>query len=150
MSELSELQKMQLAHKERMARLNPKPQPAVVEAVEPPPPVETPAPEPFWFSVEDVADRDIKVNEVIAVVSQYFGFSQDIIKGTRRHKSIAQARQIGMYLSRQHTTRSLPEIGRRFGNRDHTTIMHGVAKIKHLIRTDWEIAHDVAHIEARL
>ena len=48
-----------------------------------------------------------------------------------------------MYLAKQHTSRSLPEIGRRFGKRDHTTVMHGIRRIEELMATDSQIAEDV-------
>jgi chromosomal replication initiator protein len=58
-------------------------------------------------------------------------------------RTIARPRQIAMYLSKQLTPRSLPEIGRRFGGRDHTTIMHGVRKIEELMATDSQLSDDL-------
>jgi chromosomal replication initiator protein len=63
--------------------------------------------------------------------------------GPKRLRTIARPRQVAMYLSKQLTPRSLPEIGRRFGGRDHTTIMHGVRKIEELMTTDSQLSDDL-------
>jgi chromosomal replication initiator protein len=63
--------------------------------------------------------------------------------GPKRVRTIARPRQIAMYLSKTMTTRSLPEIGRRFGGRDHTTIMHGIRKIEELMAGDGQLAEDL-------
>ena len=60
-----------------------------------------------------------------------------------RQREVARPRQVAMYLSKQLTPRSLPEIGRRFGGRDHTTIMHGIRKIEELMGSDRQIAEDI-------
>ena len=62
----------------------------------------------------------------------------------------ARPRQMAMYLAKQMTNRSLPEIGRRFGGRDHTTVMHGVRKIDSLLATDEQIARDVETLTRKL
>jgi chromosomal replication initiator protein len=61
----------------------------------------------------------------------------------RRARSVARPRQIAMYLSKQLTTRSLPEIGRKFGGRDHTTVIHAVRKIEQLREEDAALDEDV-------
>ena len=63
--------------------------------------------------------------------------------GPKRVRTVARPRQIAMYLAKQMTSRSLPEIGRRFGGRDHTTIMHGVKKIEELRSADRSLAEDI-------
>ena len=63
--------------------------------------------------------------------------------GPKRLRNIARPRQVAMYFSKQLTSRSLPEIGRRFGGRDHTTIMHGVRKIEELMSTDSQLSDDL-------
>ena len=68
----------------------------------------------------------------------------------RRSRSLARPRQIAMYLAKQYTTNSLPDIGRRFSNRDHTTVIHAVKKIDELIRKDNQIKVDVVEIKKRL
>ena len=61
----------------------------------------------------------------------------------RRARAIARPRQVAMYLSKQLTSRSLPEIGRKFGGRDHTTVMHAVKKIEELRQSDVPFCEDV-------
>ena len=74
--------------------------------------------------------RRIKIEDILKVVSRHFGVSKGDILSQRRHRSVVWPRQIGMYLAKQLTSRSLPEIGRRFGNRDHTTVLHAIRKIE--------------------
>ena len=62
---------------------------------------------------------------------------------SRRARAVARPRQIAMYLSKQLTARSLPEIGRKFGGRDHTTVMHAVRKVEELKATDSGFGEDV-------
>jgi chromosomal replication initiator protein len=61
----------------------------------------------------------------------------------RRARAVARPRQVAMYLAKQLTTRSLPEIGKKFGGRDHTTVMHAVRKIEELALADAALAEDV-------
>ena len=61
----------------------------------------------------------------------------------RRARNVARPRQVAMYLAKQLTSRSLPEIGRKFGGRDHTTVMHAVRKIEEIIGEDPSFAQDV-------
>ena len=68
----------------------------------------------------------------------------------RRSRSLARPRQIAMYLAKQHTTSSLPDIGRKFSNRDHTTVIHAVKKIEELMKKDEEIRQSVDEIKKRL
>ncbi len=70
--------------------------------------------------------------------------------GPKRARNVARPRQIAMYLSKQLTSRSLPEIGRRFGGRDHTTIMHGVRKIEELLVEDSAMVEDIAVLKRML
>ena len=68
----------------------------------------------------------------------------------RRTRAVARPRQIAMWLCKQHTTRSYPDIGRRFGGRDHTTVLHGVRKIEELMALDDQIARDVETLTRKL
>ena len=68
----------------------------------------------------------------------------------RRSRSLARPRQIAMYLAKQHTTNSLPEIGRKFSNRDHTTVIHAVKKIDELLKNDNNIRESVATLKKKL
>ena len=65
------------------------------------------------------------------------------VVGPKRVRNFARPRQVAMYLCKQMTSRSLPEIGRRFGGRDHTTVMHGVRRIEELRHQDAQIAEDL-------
>ena len=68
----------------------------------------------------------------------------------RRARQIARPRQIAMYLSKNLTSLSYPEIGRKFGNRDHTTIMHAVKKIEDVIKLDPELSDDIQILKSML
>jgi chromosomal replication initiator protein len=68
----------------------------------------------------------------------------------RRARQVARPRQVAMYLAKQLTARSLPEIGRKFGGRDHTTVMHAVRKIEELSTEDASFAQDVEMIRRSL
>ena len=74
--------------------------------------------------------RRIKIEDILRIVSRHYGVSKGDLLSQRRHRSVVWPRQIGMYLAKQLTARSLPEIGRRFGNRDHTTVLHAIRKIE--------------------
>jgi chromosomal replication initiator protein len=65
------------------------------------------------------------------------------MSSARRSRAVARPRQVAMYLSKQLTSRSLPEIGRAFGGRDHTTVMHAVRKVEELVKLDTAFAEDV-------
>ena len=80
--------------------------------------------------VHGMEPRRIKIEEILKVISRHFGVSKTDILSERRHRSVVWPRQIGMYLAKQLTSRSLPEIGRRFGGRDHTTVLHAIRKIE--------------------
>ena len=80
--------------------------------------------------VHGIEPRRIKIEDILKVVSRHFGVSKGDILSQRRHRSVVWPRQVGMYLAKQLTARSLPEIGRRFGNRDHTTVLHAIRKIE--------------------
>jgi chromosomal replication initiator protein len=80
--------------------------------------------------VHGIEPRRIKIEDILKVVSRHFGVSKGDILSQRRHRSVVWPRQIGMYLAKQLTARSLPEIGRRFGGRDHTTVLHAIRKIE--------------------
>jgi len=89
------------------------------------------------------SDRKITVEEIQRRVSEHYNIRLSDMIGPKRLRSYARPRQVAMYLSKKLTSRSLPEIGRRFGGRDHTTVMHGVRKIEELKATDSQIADDL-------
>jgi chromosomal replication initiator protein len=79
--------------------------------------------------VQGIEPRRIKIDDILRIVSRHFAVSKQDILSQRRHRSVVRPRQIGMYLAKHLTSRSLPEIGRRFGDRDHTTVLHAIRKI---------------------
>ena len=89
------------------------------------------------------SERKITVEEIQRKVSEHYNIRLSDMIGPKRLRSYARPRQIAMYLCKQLTTRSLPEIGRRFGGRDHTTVMHGVRRIEELRQQDGQIAEDL-------
>ena len=89
------------------------------------------------------SDRKVTVEEIQRKVADHYNIRFADLIGPKRSRPIARPRQIAMYLSKQLTTRSLPEIGRRFGGRDHTTIMHGVKVIEQMQVTDHQMAEDL-------
>ena len=89
------------------------------------------------------ASRKVTIEEIQRKVAEHFNIRLADLLGPRRHRLVARPRQIAMYLAKQLTSRSLPEIGRRFGGRDHTTVMHSVRKIEDLKLQDSQIADDL-------
>jgi len=89
------------------------------------------------------SDRRVTVEEIQKRVAEHFNIRMSDMASARRSRSVARPRQIAMYLSKQLTTRSLPDIGRRFGGRDHTTVMHAVKKVEELRESDTSFAEDV-------
>ncbi|WP_390911556.1 chromosomal replication initiator protein DnaA [Pseudosulfitobacter sp. SM2401] len=89
------------------------------------------------------SERKITVEEIQRKVSDHYNIRLSDMIGPKRLRSFARPRQVAMYLSKHMTSRSLPEIGRRFGGRDHTTVMHGVKRIEELKQADVQIAEDL-------
>jgi chromosomal replication initiator protein len=89
------------------------------------------------------ADRRISIEEIQLRVSQHYNIKIAEMHSPRRSRSVARPRQVAMYLAKILTQCSLPQIGRKFGNRDHTTVMHAVRKIEELKATDGAICEDV-------
>ncbi len=88
-------------------------------------------------------DRRVTIEEIQKRVSEHFNLRVTDMHSARRARAVARPRQVAMYLSKQLTARSLPEIGRKFGGRDHTTVMHAVRKIEELKSIDPGFAEDV-------
>ncbi len=89
------------------------------------------------------SERKISVEEIQRKVSEHYNIRLSDMIGPKRLRSYARPRQVAMYLCKQMTSRSLPEIGRRFGGRDHTTVMHGVKRIEELKVSDGQITEDL-------
>lgn len=89
------------------------------------------------------SERKVTVEEIQRKVSDHYNIRLSDMIGPKRLRSYARPRQVAMYLCKHMTSRSLPEIGRRFGGRDHTTVMHGVKRIEELKVSDGQIAEDL-------
>ncbi|MFT5870463.1 MAG: chromosomal replication initiator protein [Paracoccaceae bacterium] len=87
-------------------------------------------------------DRKVTMDEIIRKTCEHYHLRQSDLMSPSRARNIARPRQMAMYLCKKLTTRSLPEIGRKFGGRDHTTILHGVRKIEELMTIDSQISED--------
>ncbi|WP_198369431.1 chromosomal replication initiator protein DnaA [Roseomonas rosulenta] len=88
-------------------------------------------------------DRRVTIEEIQRKVAEHYNIRLTDMSSARRARAVARPRQVAMYLAKQLTSRSLPEIGRRFGNRDHTTVMHAVSRIAELMQADSAFAEDV-------
>jgi chromosomal replication initiator protein len=88
-------------------------------------------------------ERRVTIDEIQRRVAEHFNIKLVEMTSDRRARIVARPRQVAMYLAKQLTTRSLPEIGRKFGGRDHTTVIHAVRKIDELMQTDPVLAEDV-------
>jgi chromosomal replication initiator protein len=88
-------------------------------------------------------DRRVTIEEIQKRVAEHFNIKVSDMHSARRSRAVARPRQVAMYLAKQLTPRSLPEIGRKFGGRDHTTVMHAVRKVEELRAADASFAEDV-------
>lgn len=95
-------------------------------------------------------ERRITVDEIQKVTADHYSLKQADLLSERRTRSVARPRQVAMWLCKQLTTRSYPDIGRRFGGRDHTTVLHAVKKIEELMASDEQIARDCEALLRRL
>ncbi|MDO9382159.1 MAG: chromosomal replication initiator protein DnaA [Hyphomicrobiaceae bacterium] len=100
--------------------------------------------------VQGVEPRRIKIEDILRIVSRHFGVSKGDLLSQRRHRSVVWPRQIGMYLAKQLTARSLPEIGRRFGNRDHTTVLHAIRKIDNELNGNTRLREELEELKKLL
>ena len=91
--------------------------------------------------------RVVTVDKIQNIVSRYYDITLTDMLSQRRSRPLARPRQIAMYLSKKMTTRSLPEIGRRFANRDHTTVIHAVKTISKLSESDEEMKKNLLQIK---
>ena len=93
---------------------------------------------------------EVSIERIQQTVSERFGISRDELCSDRRSQNIVYPRQVAMYLSRELTDSSLPKIGREFGGRDHTTVIHATSKISRLIREDRSVYNLVQELTARV
>ena len=96
------------------------------------------------------SERRVTIDEIQRRVAEHFNIKMVEMTSSRRARVVARPRQVAMYLAKQLTQRSLPEIGRKFGGRDHTTVMHAVRKIEELTRSDRALAEDVDVLQRML
>lgn len=89
------------------------------------------------------ADRKVTLDEIKRKVAEHYNLRLSELVSARRARSVARPRQVAMYLAKTLTSKSLPEIGRGFGNRDHTTVIHAVRKIEQLSETDSQLSEDI-------
>ena len=91
--------------------------------------------------------KRIRIEDIQRAISRHYNVSRTELLSNRRTRAIVRPRQIAMYLAKTLTLRSLPEIGRRFGGRDHTTVLHAVKKIEGLSDTDEKLAREIELLE---
>ncbi|MEM6902601.1 MAG: chromosomal replication initiator protein DnaA, partial [Pseudomonadota bacterium] len=96
------------------------------------------------------SDRRVTIDEIQRRVAEHYNIRVADMHSARRARAVARPRQVAMYLAKQLTSRSLPEIGRKFGGRDHTTVMHAVRKIEEICSTDSAFAEDVELLKRML
>ncbi|VAV86721.1 Chromosomal replication initiator protein DnaA [hydrothermal vent metagenome] len=91
--------------------------------------------------------RRVSIDEIQRRVADYFNIRLSDLLSARRARQVARPRQVAMYLAKQLTAKSLPHIGRQFGGRDHTTVMHAVKRIDELRLADSDLEEDIQHLE---
>jgi chromosomal replication initiator protein len=94
--------------------------------------------------------KRIKIEDILKIVSRHYSVTRADIVSPRRHRSVVWPRQIGMYLAKQLTSRSLPEIGRRFGDRDHTTVLHAIRKIDRELENNTRLRDEIEKLKSQL
>lgn len=92
----------------------------------------------------------VRIEDILKIVSRHFKIAKTDLLSSRRSRDVVRPRQIAMYLAKSLTTRSLPEIGRRFGGRDHTTVLHSVRKVEQLMKDDSELAQEIELLKRML
>jgi chromosomal replication initiator protein len=94
--------------------------------------------------------KRVKIEDIQRVVARQYNVSRSDLLSSRRTANVVRPRQVAMYLAKTLTLRSLPEIGRRFGGRDHTTVLHAVRKIENLVNTDSALAEEIELLKRQL
>ncbi|MCB2053482.1 MAG: chromosomal replication initiator protein DnaA [Geminicoccaceae bacterium] len=95
-------------------------------------------------------ERRVTIEEIQRMVVEHYAIRMSDMSSSRRARAVARPRQVAMYLAKQLTPRSLPEIGKKFGGRDHTTVMHAIRQIEKLSAEDRVLADDLAQLKRRL
>jgi chromosomal replication initiator protein len=94
--------------------------------------------------------QQVTIERIQELVSDRFGLSLDELCSDKRSQNIVYPRQVAMYLSRELTDSSLPKIGKQFGGRDHTTVIHATSKISRMIREDRDVYNLVQELTKRI
>jgi chromosomal replication initiator protein len=100
--------------------------------------------------IRPVEPRRVRIEDIQRVVARQYNVSRADLLSSRRTANVVRPRQVAMYLAKVLTLRSLPEIGRRFGGRDHTTVLHAVRKIEALVGNDNALAEEVESLKRQL
>jgi chromosomal replication initiator protein len=100
--------------------------------------------------IRPMEQKRVKIEEIQRVVARQYNVSRADLLSSRRTANVVRPRQVAMYLAKTLTLRSLPEIGRRFGGRDHTTVLHAVRKIENLVHTDTTLAEEIELLKRQL
>ena len=94
--------------------------------------------------------RKVRIEDILKIVSRHFKVPRTDLLSSRRSRDVVRPRQIAMYLAKSLTSRSLPEIGRRFGGRDHTTVLHSVRKVEQLMKDDGDLCQEIELLKRML
>jgi len=94
--------------------------------------------------------RRVRIEDILRIVSRHYKVPRNELLSSRRSRDVVRPRQIAMYLAKALTSRSLPEIGRRFGGRDHTTVLHSVRKVEQMMRDDGELCQEIELLKRML
>ena len=100
--------------------------------------------------IRPMEPKRIKIEEIQRIVARQYNVSRSDLLSSRRTANVVRPRQIAMFLAKTLTLRSLPEIGRRFGGRDHTTVLHAVRKIENLVHNDTAVADEIELLKRQL
>ena len=100
--------------------------------------------------IRPVEPKRVRIEDIQRVVARQYNVSRADLLSSRRTANVVRPRQVAMYLAKVLTLRSLPEIGRRFGGRDHTTVLHAVRKIENLAGTDTALAEEIETLKRQL
>lgn len=109
-----------------------------------------PPKEPWFHIIEEIGDTGISIPEIQRAVAKDYNIQLKYMLSQRRQASIVLPRQVAMYLAKEMTPATLPSIGRKFGDRDHTTIMHGVRKIARLCAEDAVLCARIEAIKTQI
>ncbi len=94
--------------------------------------------------------RRVRIEDILRIVSRHYKVARNELLSSRRSRDVVRPRQIAMYLAKSLTSRSLPEIGRRFGGRDHTTVLHSVRKVEQMMKDDADLTQEIELLKRML